>query len=412
MLPTVSATPRRLDDYIADAGEEAVERLREAARPLEGARVLHLNSTAFGGGVAELLQSQVALLNDLKIDTTWAVLHGAEDFFEVTKTVHNGLQGADVAWTTGMESTYWERLRENAARLNESFDLWFIHDPQPAGLRTILAESGRDSGAWTWRCHIDLSTTNERVWSFFEPMVNRHDAAVFTLAEFVQPGITAPVTCIPPSIDPTSPKNLDLSPDAVEEILISHGIDPARPMVTQVSRFDPWKDPLGVIDAYRMAKEEIPDLQLVMAGSLADDDPEGMRFLELTEEHRAGDPDVHLLTNLNGVGNVEINAFQHAAKVVVQKSTREGFGLVVAEGMWKRKPVIGGNVGGIRLQIEDGVTGFLVDDPRACADRLVELLRDEDVCHRMGAAARERVRDRFLVTRELEDQVRLLASLR
>jgi trehalose synthase len=413
VLPTIPVQPHRLEDYAADAGETAVERLREAARPLKGARLLHLNSTAFGGGVAELLYTQVPLMHDLGIEATWAVLEGSDEFFAVTKDVHNGLQGADISWTPEKESIYWERMRANAAELDGEFDVVFVHDPQPAGLIHVLEEAGARAGAWAWRCHIDMSAPNAAVWAFFEPLVNRYDAAVFTMEEFAQPGIRGPrVAFIPPSIDPTSSKNHELHEETIREILLAYDIDAERPIVSQVSRFDPWKDPLGVIDAFRIARERVPGLQLIMAGSLASDDPEGIQYLDLTEEHRDSDPDIHLFTNLQNVGNIEINAFQRASAVVIQKSTREGFGLVVSEGMWKGRPVIGGNVGGIRLQIEDGVNGFLVGSVDECAERMVRLLEDEELRSRMGRAAHERVRERFLSTRELEDYCGLLSEVR
>ncbi len=415
MLPTVPVPPKRLEEYADAAGEEAVERLRAAAEPLRGARFLQVNSTAFGGGVAELLLSHVALLNDLGIETTWALLEGSDDYFDVTKVVHNALQGADVAWTPQMVRTYRERIAVNAASLAEMepYDFVLIHDPQPAAVLGAVEDAGERSGVWLWRCHIDLSTPNETVWSFFEHEVNRYDAAVFTLESFAQPGISGPrVAFIPPSIDPLSSKNCPVGEQTRREVLHRYGIDPERPIVTQVSRFDPWKDPLGVIDAYRLAREEVPGLQLLMIGSLANDDPEGLRYLDLTEEYRGGDPDVHLLTNLHEVGNLEVNAFQREAGIVIQKSAREGFGLVVAEGMWKEKPVIGGDVGGIRLQIVDGETGYLVDSVESCAARMVGLLRDPERCAEMGRAGRERVRERFLTLRELEDLLRLMASLR
>ncbi len=412
MLPTVPLVDKGVDDYEGPAGREAVARLREAARPLVGASILHLNSTAFGGGVAELLHSQLPLLNDLGIHATWAVLEGSDDYFAVTKAVHNALQGAEVEWTQEMRAAYWERIRANAAELTDRFDYVFVHDPQPAALLPILEEEGRRHGRWVWRCHIDLSTPFAPVWDFFEPFVNRYDGAVFTMEEFAQPGVTGPALAfIPPSIDPLSTKNLEIPEEGVRAILSSYGIDMDRPIVVQVSRFDPWKDPLGVIDAFRLARKEIPGIQLIMAGSMAHDDPEGMRFLDLTEEHREGDPDIHILTDANNVGNLEINAFQQGATVVVQKSIREGFGLVVAEGMWKEKPVVGGDVGGIRLQITDGETGFLVGTVEGCAERIVELLGDPALRIRTGKAARERVRERFLTLRELEDYLRLLASL-
>jgi trehalose synthase len=251
----------------------------------------------------------------------------------------------------------------------------------------------------------------EAVWGFFALHVSRYDAAVFTMDEFVRPGLPINLAVIPPAIDPLSPKNALLDPEAVREILESYAIDPDRPLATQVSRFDPWKDPLGVIDAYRAARERVPGLQLLLVGSMAHDDPEGWHYLEQTEEHRRDDPDVHVLTNLQGVGDVAVNAFQRASDVVVQKSLREGFGLTVSEGMWKEKPVIAGDAGGLRLQVEDGVTGYLVGSVDECAERLVELLEDPALRTRLGEAGRARVYERFLTPRLLEDELRLLASL-
>jgi len=402
---------RRLDDYRETAGNEAVERLREAAHPLKGARLVHLSSTSFGGGVSELLYTHIPLLQDLGIDAEWQLIDGSDEFFTMTKIVHNALQGMAVPWTDAFEDTYLERVRHNAERFESNADFVFVHDPQPAAMLTVLEELGRRSGRWVWRCHIDLSHPMEQVWSFFAMHVARYDAAVFTLDEFVRPGLGPKVAVIPPSIDPLSPKNTHLDPEAVNEILSAYGIDPERPVVIQVSRFDPWKDPLGVIDAFRAAEEEVPDAQLVLVGSMAHDDPEAWHFLELAQEHRADDPDIHILTNLQDVGPVAVNAFQRASDVAVQKSIREGFGLTVSEAMWKERPVIGGDAGGIRLQIEEGVTGFLVDSPEACSQRLVELLRDQGLRERMGRAGRERVRERFLTLRELTDYLALLTSL-
>jgi trehalose synthase len=412
VLPTVDVPPRRLADYVADAGEEAVEALRAAAEPFRGARILQVNSTAYGGGVAELLVTHVALLRDLGVEATWAVIDGTDEFFAVTKAVHNALQGMAVDWTPAMETVYWERVVANAEELRtEDWDHVFIHDPQPAGLLPILEEQGRRAGTWTWRCHIDVSRPHAPVWAFFEPMVNRYDAAVFTMEAFAQPGIAGPLlSFVPPSIDPTTEKNRPVAPEFVADVLHRYRIDPTRPLAVQVSRFDPWKDPLGVIDAFRLAREEVPGLQLVLAGSMAADDPEGMEYLTRTRLHAAEDPDIHLLTDAEGVLAPEVNAFQQAADVVIQKSTREGFGLVVAEGMWKRRPVIGGDVGGITLQIEDGVSGFLVDSVEECASRLVELMWDDALRERVGAAARERVRRDFLTLREVRNYLEVFAQ--
>lgn len=402
---------RRLADFREAAGEEAVERLREAAAPLKGSRLVQISSTSFGGGVSELLYSHIPLLRDLGIDADWQLLEGSEEFFQVTKLVHNALQGMPVPWTDAFESTYLDRVRSNAERFEPDADFVFVHDTQPVALHTFLEDMGRRKGKWVWRCHIDLSQPMEQVWSFYAVHVARYDAAVFTLEDFVKPGVCPRVSIIPPSIDPLSPKNAHLDREAVREILVAYNIDPERPLVTQVSRFDPWKDPVGVIDAFRVAEEEVPDAQLILVGSMAHDDPEAWHFLELAQEHRGDDPDIHILTNFQDVGPFVVNAFQRASDVVVQKSIREGFGLTVAEGMWKERPVIGGNVGGIRLQIEDGVTGYLVDSPEECAGRLVELLREPKRREEMGRAGQARVRDRFLTLRELADYLTLLASL-
>jgi len=402
---------KRVEDFREAAGDDAVDRLLEAAQPFKGSRMVHLSSTAFGGGVAELLASQIAILQDLGIDADWQLMDGSEEFFSVTKLMHNALQGAGVPWTESMESTYMDRARTNASRFTESADFVFVHDPQPAGMLTVLEEEGRREGTWVWRCHIDLTHAMEAVWGFLARHVNRYDAAVFTMDDFVRPGLPMRVAVIPPSIDPLSPKNTWLEPEAVREILAGYHIDPGRPIVAQVSRFDPWKDPFGVIDAYRRTKEEFPDLQLVLVGSMAHDDPEGWHYLEQTEERRAGDPDIHVLTNLQGVGDIAVNAFQRASAVVVQKSIREGFGLTVSEAMWKEKPVIAGNAGGLRLQVEEGKTGFLVETVEQCADRVSELLRDPAQRDDMGRAGKVRVRDRFLSLREVTDYLELLSRL-
>jgi len=413
VLPSVPVQPKHVADYAEPAGAEAVERLLEAARPLRGMRLLHVNSTAFGGGVAELLHTHVPLMSDLGVETSWVVLEGNDAFFAVTKAVHNALQGAETRLDDAARATYWQRIRANAAELPRAFDAVIVHDPQPAAMLQVVEDAGERTGTWIWRCHIDLSAPYRPVWDMFEPIVNRFDAAIFTAEEYVQPGIAGPeLAFIPPSIDPLSPKNTPMSDEACREVLEPLAIDRHRPLIVQVSRFDPWKDPLGVIDAWRLVRREVPDVQLVMVGSLAHDDPEGMRYLDLTAEHAGGDPDIHLLTDLDGVGDIAVNALQRAADVVVQKSLREGFGLVVAEGMWKGKPVIGGDVGGIRLQIEEGVSGHLVDGVPACAARIVELLGDPERRRAMGEAGRERVRERFLSVREIDETFRLIEKLR
>ncbi len=415
MLERVPLLDKSLDDYAAVVEAGTLERIRELAEPLRGARVLHLNATAYGGGVAELLATHVALLQDIGIDAEWQVIHGSDEFFAVTKTVHNGLQGADVEWTQHMERVYLERVLDNALLLEGDWDFVVIHDPQPAALRDYVRARGLspEDTKWIWRCHIDLTDANARVFEFFRPFIEQYDASVWTMPQFVPASLSMDhVVFAPPCIDPLSVKNLDLPVPFVDEIVKQYGVRVRDPLMVQVSRFDPWKDPIGVIEAYRMVQEEFPDVQLVLAGSMATDDPEGFHYWELANEARAGDTNVHLLSNIQQIGNVQINAFQRAADVVLQKSLREGFGLTVSEGFWKGRPVIGGRCGGITLQIEEGVNGFLVDDVETAAKRTADLLRDPARATAMGAEGREHVRREFLSTRELEDWLRLFTELR
>ena len=412
MLNLVPVPPKTLSDYAAVVGSDVVAELRRRAEPYQGAKVLHLSSTAFGGGVAELLVTQVPLMNDLGMEVEWRLLEGHEAFFTVTKAMHNGLQGAEVAFTSQMTALYDEVNQQNAGALADDYDFIIVHDPQPAALPTVSDEVRARGKRWIWRCHIDLTAPYEPVWSFLSRSVETYDAAIFTMQDFVPTGFEIGNLCLmTPTIDPLSLKNIPMDDEMVNEVTHRYGVDPARPLVVQVSRFDPWKDPTGVIDAFRAAREDIAGLQLVMVASMAHDDPEGWHYFTVTEEHRAGDPDVFLLSNLQEVGALEVNAFQRAADVILQKSLREGFGMTVTEGMWKRTPVIGGNVGGIRLQIEDGVSGFLVDDVEACAARIVDLIKDPDLARSIGEAGRATVRDRYLTMRNLTDFLDLFDSL-
>ena len=414
MLERVPLLDKSLDDYATVVEPGTLDRIRELAEPLRGARVLHVNATAYGGGVAELLATHVALLQDIGIDAEWQVIHGSDEFFAVTKTVHNGLQGADIEWTQPMERVYLERVLDNALLIEGDWDFVVIHDPQPAALRDYVRARGLspEDTKWIWRCHIDLTDANARVFEFFRPFIEQYDASVWTMPQFVPSSLSMDrVVHAPPCIDPLSVKNLDLARPFVDEICKSYGIRPHAPTVCQISRFDPWKDPVGVIEAFRIVQEHVPDAQLVLAGSMATDDPEGFHYWEVAEAAAAADPNIYLLSNIQQVGSVQINAFQRAAHVVVQKSLREGFGLTVSEGLWKGRPVVGGRCGGITLQIEDGVDGYLVDSVEECANRVLELLADPARADKMGITGREHVRHSFLSTRELEDWLRLFASL-
>jgi trehalose synthase len=412
VLGSVPTTPKSLEAYRPIIGDERTEEIRALGARLRGARVLHVNATAFGGGVAEILGTMVPLMNDIGLDADWQVIKGADEFFQVTKAMHNSLQGMYIDWTPAMREIWTNYNSLNADLFDERYDFVVIHDPQPAAILTFLEERGERHGKWVWRCHIDLTDAQVQVWDLLRPHVARYDAAIFTLPSYVKDDLEGPaIYSVPPAIDPLSPKNADLPRATVDSILERYGVDPKRPMITQISRFDPWKDPLGVIDCYRAVKDQIPDLQLVMIASMASDDPEGWDWYERTVRRAGEDWDIHVLSNLNGVGNIEVNAFQRAARVVVQKSLREGFGLVVSEALWKGRPVVGGNVGGIPLQIVDGETGFLVNTLEECVEKVLLLLNEPARADRMGAAGVEYVRDRFLTTRYLRDYLNIFCQL-
>mgnify|MGYP000703100795 CR=1 FL=1 len=344
------------------------------------------------------------------METEWQVIEGAEEFFTVTKVCHNGLQGMDIPFTEEMKDVWRYYNEMNARRFSGSYDFVVVHDPQPAGL---LRYHGRAGGAhWAWRCHIDTSHPDPAYWDFFAPYISQYDAGIFTMEPYVGPGVAFDhLAIVPPTIDPLAPKNAPLEKEQAQEVVASFGVDVNRPLITQVSRFDPWKDPLGVIEAYRIVKQQVPQVQLALIGSMATDDPEGWEYLDRTVRRAGEDFDIHVLHNFHGVHAREVAAFQTVSDVVVQKSTREGFGLVVAEALWKGKPVVGGNVGGIPLQVLDGQTGFLVDSPAMCAERALYLLQHPQESARMGAAGREHVRRNFLSTRHLRDYLRLFNTL-
>jgi trehalose synthase len=408
MLHEVDVGEQSINAYTASAGVDAVTQLVELAKPLVGSRVLHLSATPYGGGVAEILRSEVPLLRDLGLDAHWNLISGDDRFFAVTKDIHNGLQGAVRSLSASEQETYLAYSARNATLLDRNFDVVIVHDPQPLAIPNLRTD---DRTHWIWRCHIDTSQPNQEVWEFLRPFLNSYAAGVFTLGGFVPPDFPVPVEIIPPAIDPESPKNIELDAHLARRLLTWIGVDVDRPVVSQVSRFDPWKDPLGVIAAYRLVREEIPDLQLVLAGSMALDDPEGWEVYRQIQDTAAPDPGIHVFTNLTGVSSVEINALQRLSDVIIQKSLREGFGLVVSESLWKHTPVVAGRAGGIPLQLQDGVSGYLIDSVQECAARTVELLRDPERRRALGRAGHELVSERFLLTRLIADELRLLSSV-
>jgi trehalose synthase len=408
-MSDVSVEPLSLDKYVQIIGEEKIDEIKELADRLAGKSVCHVNSTSFGGGVAEILHRLIPLMQNVGLKANWRLIKGSEEFFNVTKAFHNGLQGMKIPLTDAMKKTYLEYNEANAHRLDLLHDFVVVHDTQPAA---IISHQKIRVGKWIWRCHIDLSNPNPDFIGFLVPILHQYDSLIFTMEQYVtKPLKSRKVTIIPPSIDPLSDKNKALSEDSIISILDKFGVDPRRPIITQVSRFDPWKDPLGVIDAYRIVKKEMPQTQLLLIASMAKDDPEGWTYYKKTMRHAAEDLDIHLLTDLKGVGDVEVNAFQRASDVILQKSTREGFGLSVTEALWKEVPVVGGNVGGIPLQVIDGVNGFLVNNIQEAAEKTLYLLKHPEEAKKMGANGKEHILKNFLITRHLEDYLRLLSSL-
>jgi trehalose synthase len=381
-----------------------MDQLRAVAEGLKDLRIVHINSTATGGGVAEILQSLVPLTNGLGVPTERVVINPPAQFFEVTKRIHNLLQGAEGCLSPEDLDIYFQSIQnvaDDMKRQHLTADVWFLHDPQLLPLAKVLPRGPGETRIWV--CHIDLTAPNRGVLDVLLPLTRHYDHLVFSLPSYVPKGLggTPPVCIAPPAIDPLAVKNIPVERQRALEIVSAMGIDPARPLVSQVSRFDYWKDPWGVVNAYRLARRSVPGLQLALLGlSQAVDDPEALTVLESVMELAAGDPDIHLFYHpigLPGAIDEVVNGFQVASDVVVQKSTREGFGLTVTEAMWKGKPVIGGNVGGIRTQIEDGVNGYLVDTSEECAKRIVEVFQAPELHSRMGQAAREAVRQRYMM---------------
>jgi trehalose synthase len=399
-----------LKAYAEITGGSVIEQLRQLADNLKGASVVHVNSTRVGGGVAEILDKMVPLMRELGLETRWEVITGDPDFYQCTKSFHNALQGNPIDVPANLLNAYERTNHENAETLRpvlEEADFVIIHDPQPAMLYSLCPDK---KGKWVWRCHIDLSRPYRRVWKYLMQYVQDYDASIFSLAAFAR-ALPHTQFLIPPSIDPLSDKNCELSADEIADVQRRFEIDPERPMILQVSRFDRFKDPVGVIQAYRLAKEYSPGLQLVLAGGTATDDPEGDIVLQEVRAAGGDDPDLKVLL-LPPDAHRTINALQRAADIVLQKSIKEGFGLTVTEAMLKGKPVIGGNAGGIRIQVVNHHTGFLVDSPEGAALRIRQLLQNRSKLNEMGEKARKFAMENFLITRHLRDYLALMVSLR
>ncbi len=389
----------RVEDYEKFVGPEMVERIQKKAQTLQDLHVAHVNSTYYGGGVAVLLGSLTLLMNSLGINTGWRVIQGSPDFFSVTKKMHNALQGGEISLTKRKKQIYEEVVYENILRNHLEHDRVIIHDPQPLP----MIEHYQKKGPWIWNCHVDLTNPNPTLWNYLVRFVEKYDAVVLSLDEYMRE-LNTPQVSIMPAIDPFSIKNKELSAEEIQERLDYYEIPTDLPIVAQISRFDRWKDPEGVIKAFKIAREEV-DATLVLLGNIATDDPEGEKMYQSLLDYQ--EDRIIILTRED---TALVNALQSRAAVILQKSIREGFGLTVAEAMWKGTPVIGGNVGGIRYQIEDGVNGFLVDSVEEAAERIVQLVNDQQLCQKMGKKAKETVRQNFLMIRLLEQHLDLLNS--
>lgn len=398
-----------LEEYKKIVGFDVIDQLKQLSMPLKGLKMVHVNSTRLGGGVAEILDKMLPLTLSLGIDARWEVIDGSPEFFQCTKSFHNAIQGNRVSIPSELIQAYENINEKNAEKLHSILseaDVVIIHDPQPLSLINFIKKR---KGKWIWRCHIDASSPFKPVWNYLKYFIKEYDASIFSLAEFAHP-LPHPMFIIPPSIDPLSDKNIDLDQKEIDRVSDLYGIDRMRPMILQVSRFDRFKDPLGVIASYQMVKKFNPSLQLVLAGSEATDDPEGAMVLEEVQAAAKGDADIRILM-LPANAHRTINALQRSADIVLQKSIREGFGLTVTEALWKRKPVIGGNTGGIKLQVIDWQTGFLVNTTEGAAYRIRFLLQNNHKIKEMGIKAREFVREKFLNTRHLREYLTLVHSL-
>lgn len=407
----VSIKEMKLDDYAGIVSEQLLSQVAEIAEKLRGLRVVHINATPRGGGVAEILKSLTPLMCDVGIDAKWYAMSPDESFFRVSKMLHHCLQGSTLAPSASDISLYLannEKAADTLVSMRVSADLWLFHDVQVLPMLSYM-----DSCAGVWVCHVDTTHPNEMARDMLFPYMSNYQMVVASMPEYFPNGANpTDVVVFPPAIDPLQPKHTAISFGEARRVLADLGMDPARPIISQVSRFDRWKDPWGVVDAYRLAKKEIPGLQLAFVGAMtAKDDYDAKEVLISLEQYVASDPNIYLFSDPLVIGDLEVNAFQSGADIILQKSTREGFGLTVAEAMWKGRPVIGGNCGGIKHQIHDGVTGFLVSDVSSCAHRIVTLLKDQTLANLMGKQARESVRRSYLMPRLLRDYLQLTLTL-
>ena len=411
MLNKISLGTGNIDKYRLIESRGIIDEVVNLGEELKGLRLCHINSTPFGGGVAELLISYIPLLRAVGIEADWQIIRGDRRFFTVTKGLHNALQGAEYQEIRKVKTRrdYQGNNETNARELDPNYDVFIVNDPQPAALRHYSPDS---KAKWIWRCHVDSSVPDDVTWRFLRPYIEEYDAAVFTTEDFIPPNLRlAKIATMAPAIDPFSSKNMFIKRYVCRELLDNLGIDRHRLLISQVSRFDRWKDPFGTIKAYQLAKEKIPGLQLALVGSFAGDDPEAWDLYAAINEEAIRDDDIFVFSNLTGVGNMEVNAFQRASDLIIQKSLKEGFGLVVAEALWKGTPVIAGNTGGIPLQMPGDLSNYLVDSIEECAKKIVYLLKNPAISKRLGEKGKEIITENFLLPRLIRDELTLIKSL-
>jgi trehalose synthase len=397
-----------LEDYYEIVGDELIYTIHKKARKLYGKHILHINSTYQGGGVAEILSSIVPLMNDVGIDTGWRILHGNPDFFSITKKFHNALQGGKVNLSKIKKQLYVQANEDFSVYTHLDHDCIIIHDPQPLPLLRFY----KKTQPWIWRCHVDFSHPNKELWEFLKKFILRYDMIILSNENYKKQGLAVEQRLIPPAIDPLTAKNKDIGEDVISKYLKKFGIPTDKPILTQISRFDKWKDPAGVLEVFKLVRKKV-DCRLVLCGSMASDDPEGLNIYEKIEQKAKRlieNKDVILITLEN---DLLVNVLQRSSSVIIQKSLKEGFGLTVTEALWKGKPVVASNVGGIPLQIKDGENGFLLDpcDKKGFADRIVQFMKNPSLAEEMGKKGKELVRNNFLITRLIIDYLDLLNDI-
>lgn len=408
MYGTLAISHRALDDLTDAAGDDAIDELRSLARPLEGLRVLNLSVTAFGTGTAELLNSSVPLLTDLGLDCHWQVVRAPADTLPVTRAMYQAMAGTNVTWTSEMTDRWLRYAEMNAALLTEPFDIVIVHDPQPAAIRSYVEDL--PDTRWLFHSHLDLSSAQEDVWLLVRRHIERYDGAIFESPSFARADLNVPTYIVPPAIDPTGPRNMPLPDDVVRTMLERHGVDPERPIVCQVSPCDAGSDLLGAVDAFSAARERVPGLQFVLLLTTEPGDPSARGCYDELARRSADDRGITVLSMGNEVGNVELNVFQRAADVVIQRGLRKGFGMWVSDAMWKQRPVVACPQAGLQEQVVDGKTGVIAETQEQFADAIVDLLSDPGRARQLGAAGRSRVQERFMITRYLRDYLQILGE--